>query len=55
MYALVFAGLVVLALAIPSGTSRRSARQRARVAQRNAEIAKAMESQTTDRFASPPE
>ena len=45
-YALVFAILLVLALALPAGTSRRTARRNAKIAKRNDEIAAAL-AQTT--------
>jgi hypothetical protein len=45
LYAIAFAVLVVLALAMPAGTSRSTARRNAKIAKRNAEIAQAMEAQ----------
>lgn len=45
-YALVFAILLVLALALPAGTSRRTARRNAKIAKRNDEIAEALAQST---------
>jgi hypothetical protein len=45
LYAGVFGILVVLALAMPPGTGRSTARRHAKIARRNATIAEAMQSQ----------
>jgi hypothetical protein len=46
LYAVVFGVLVVLALAMPAGTSRATARRNAKIARRNAAIADALEAQS---------